>query len=370
MTLDPIIEADGPSPQALSAMAREVQSGWCVAGQRLAAILEAGAADGLDVEPILEANGLPAREQLAAPDILIDLTTFFRVERDMARAFDDLTAHLSTRKLTFETGTFIVQQIGQSVTLEEAIEALARYFNMMHGGPFNQVHRSEKRLTLRIDDTAFPYTMKHDAAHVRFVGECVQIQVHCLLDSLSSGLAAQALRRVGVVREEAWSDAPHLRFWAAPLVSDQPLYSLSYDLDQARMAMPRPGGLDLSSDGLLTRVIDYLEQSAPVAGVQRISLRTRDLIQSGMLQQERIARHLGISVATLRRRLGDEGTSFRDLLRACQEEEACRMLQAGHSVSQVTEALHYSDIRAFNRAFKRWTGVTPAAYGQAAKRQS
>ena len=40
------------------------------------------------------------------------------------------------------------------------------------------------------------------------------------------------------------------------------------------------------------------------------------------------------------------------------------MLKRGASVAQATEALDYSDIRAFNRAFKRWKGKTPAAFAQ------
>ena len=81
-----------------------------------------------------------------------------------------------------------------------------------------------------------------------------------------------------------------------------------------------------------------------------------------MTQQGAIASRLEISVATLRRRLEDEQTSFRDLVNQYRMEEAITLLQNGLSVTEAAEKLDYSDVRAFNRAFKRWKGVTPSVY--------
>ena len=59
-----------------------------------------------------------------------------------------------------------------------------------------------RRSALIINDSNFPYTMKDDAEMVHFVGECVLLKVQCLLDSLSAGLADQALRRVVLKRAQ------------------------------------------------------------------------------------------------------------------------------------------------------------------------
>ena len=72
-----------------------------------------------------------------------------------------------------------------------------------------------------------------------------------------------------------------------------------------------------------------------------------------------------MSVATLRRRLSEEGSHFRQLLLTARLRRAEAMLRRGCSVARTTEELEYSDIRAFNRAFKRWKGQTPAAFAQA-----
>jgi AraC-like DNA-binding protein len=75
------------------------------------------------------------------------------------------------------------------------------------------------------------------------------------------------------------------------------------------------------------------------------------------------ARELGMSVRSLRRRLAEEGVSYRALVQARLEEAAIQALQTpGRSVQEAAAATGFSDCTAFHRAFKHWTGVTPAAF--------
>lgn len=297
----------------------------------------------------------------------LSLVDYFRLEGEVARRLDDLTAHLSERKLTYQTGAFVTAQMNRSTTLTEALTNLAQYFNMMHGEHYNTVRITDRSVTLIIDDTGFPYTIKNDPNMVNFVGECVLIKVQCLLDSLSNGLAEKALRRVYLRREKTANPLGHLTFWMAPVSFGQSHYELSFDVDLANSDMPPPDEIDLSSEGVFSRVIAYLDARAPSATRQSFRSRTLDLVRNGITQQEIVAEHLSVSVATLRRRLESEATSFREILNAHLTHEATQLLSKGHSVSFVSDALDYSDIRAFNRAFKRWTGETPAKF---AKRQS
>jgi AraC-like DNA-binding protein len=75
------------------------------------------------------------------------------------------------------------------------------------------------------------------------------------------------------------------------------------------------------------------------------------------------ARDLGQSARSLRRRLAADATSYRTLVRAVLEASAGHMLRdPKRSIQETAHALGFSNVGAFHRAFKRWTGMTPAQY--------
>jgi AraC-like DNA-binding protein len=78
------------------------------------------------------------------------------------------------------------------------------------------------------------------------------------------------------------------------------------------------------------------------------------------------ARQLGVSVRTLRRRLAEDGVSYRALTQQMQGERACMMLRNPDLTLQaIADALGFLDTTAFYRAFKRWTGRTACDYRDA-----
>lgn len=336
-----------------------------VSGRQLDALLNEAERSGVDTNRVLKSLGFDwLCEQNVRAEAKIDLAGFFRIEGEVARQLDDLTAHLSERKLTYETGAFVTSQMSRSNTLNDALNHLAQYFNMMHGERYNTVRTTDRTVSLIIDDTSFPYTMKDDPEMVWFVGECVLIKVECLLDSLSNGLASTALRRVVVKRPQAKNLPSHLEFWPVPVSFGQASYELCFDHDLAHSHMPPPSEIDLSAEGVFSRVIAYLDQIGPATTNLTYRTMALDLIRNGCAQQDLVAHRLSISIATLRRRLEQEGTSFRELLSLHFIEEATKLLKKGFSVSHVSEVLNYSDVRAFNRAFKRLQGETPAQYAR------
>lgn len=76
-----------------------------------------------------------------------------------------------------------------------------------------------------------------------------------------------------------------------------------------------------------------------------------------------VAARLGTSPRTLQRRLREADTTFRELVDSIRSELAKRHLsERALSVGEIGWMLGYSDVSAFHKAFKRWTGTTPAAY--------
>jgi len=70
-----------------------------------------------------------------------------------------------------------------------------------------------------------------------------------------------------------------------------------------------------------------------------------------------LAQHMGVSPATLRRRLKAQGTAFRDIRAQVRQARAKTLLRKTPlSVSEIAFELGYTEPSAFFRAFKEWTG--------------
>ncbi len=73
-----------------------------------------------------------------------------------------------------------------------------------------------------------------------------------------------------------------------------------------------------------------------------------------------VAASMHISGRVLRRRLQEEGRSFRQIVQQVREELARQYLtKADLTVEEVSTLLGYSEAPAFSRAFKSWTGKSP-----------
>jgi AraC-like DNA-binding protein len=94
-------------------------------------------------------------------------------------------------------------------------------------------------------------------------------------------------------------------------------------------------------------------------------------LSGGPVSMKQAARQLAVSVATLRRKLEEEGTSFSALLDAARREAAERYLSKPEpTVTEIAFLLGFSNLRAFSRAFRRWTGSAPTQFRERAQRSA
>jgi AraC-like DNA-binding protein len=78
------------------------------------------------------------------------------------------------------------------------------------------------------------------------------------------------------------------------------------------------------------------------------------------------ARALAISERSLRRRLAEESWSYSALLDEMRQRLAGQLLAGpSRSIKQIAAEVGFTNGTAFFRAFKRWTGESPAAYRRA-----
>ena len=75
---------------------------------------------------------------------------------------------------------------------------------------------------------------------------------------------------------------------------------------------------------------------------------------------DNIAVDLGMSTRTLSRRLADEGETFSSVLEKVRSDLGVRYLQDQNlSISEISWRVGYTEVSAFVRAVRRWTGMAP-----------
>ncbi len=97
-----------------------------------------------------------------------------------------------------------------------------------------------------------------------------------------------------------------------------------------------------------------------------VANRVRAVLQRSatpLLGLDQVAREFHIDARTLRRWLVEEATSYQALADEVCTRRAIELLEApGGTVRQAAQRLGYASVASFTRAFRRWTGQTPAAW--------
>lgn len=92
------------------------------------------------------------------------------------------------------------------------------------------------------------------------------------------------------------------------------------------------------------------------------------VLAEGTPTLEVAAKSFSLSGRSLRRKLQQENTCFRDVLEKTRREICQRMIvDETHSFAEISYLLGYSEQSAFNRAFKIWYGQSPKVYAQSMK---
>jgi AraC-type DNA-binding domain-containing proteins len=140
----------------------------------------------------------------------------------------------------------------------------------------------------------------------------------------------------------------HLVFSSGYL--ERPVVRSSHELDHLLMHFP----FDIEE-----------AQSKEMPLSERINRLFAALFESGepLPTAEGLSHQFSISLATLKRRLEAEGTSFAQLKATALKEATQRLLADPRlSIAEIARQAHFSDATAFRRAFARWTGTSPTVW--------
>ncbi|WP_428410321.1 helix-turn-helix domain-containing protein [Hyphococcus sp.] len=333
-----------------------------VPASRLGPLLDQARGAGIDLDGLSRGLDLKVRLDALPEESSISLADYYRIQNRLMILIGDETLHMSARQLLPGSTDFVLRNVSECKNLTDVMQVIAKTYNLLHGGEYNAVARRADTIDYLIDDRKFPYTDENTDEFIYFSIECILIFLHCMLMTVSNR-ADTAVKGLNIRRPWPGSDCGHLGYWDAPIKFGADVYCVSFSRALAEAPIVVPPLQARSSNAVYQKIVEAVAgKHARHGGVQSMTARVRDSLERGVIEQGEIAAQIGVSVATLRRRLAREGTGFRDLRRDVLNDTAKRLLAEQRSVSEVSDALGFSEFRAFNRAFKDWNGVTPKAY--------
>ncbi len=130
---------------------------------------------------------------------------------------------------------------------------------------------------------------------------------------------------------------------------------------------------DLLEKQLAEQVDGKTRQALADLGEKRREITSEDIVSKirkvlaesttpQSMSLEDVADAFDVSARTLQRRMRSTGETLRRIRDDVQKEKVRAYIYEGKSFDQIADLLGYSELSAFYRAFKRWFGVTPAAF--------
>jgi AraC-like DNA-binding protein len=254
-----------------------------------------------------------------------------------------------------------------STSLREMFEALSQYARLLGDTAECALEHGPGTLTVRLGRSGGRVLMPE--ASDFFAG-----MVARLVREWSHGAAE--LLSVQLPRSKPQRTASYERFFAAPVQFGAATTALTYR-EQTAESEVRPPDNDPALGSILRRHADralmVLPHNRSVVERARAQLGKQLDAQVGQrcFDLGSIAAQLGTSERTLRRRLREAGTGYRELIDDVRRERAMMLVHEGaHNVTTMSMQVGFADVTTFTRAFRRWTGTLPSRYMMQARAQA
>jgi AraC-like DNA-binding protein len=153
---------------------------------------------------------------------------------------------------------------------------------------------------------------------------------------------------------------PYKRYFRAPL---------RFNAEESAIAFPsrwlshQPSTADPLLQQYLEMEANNLHAKQHVDVTETVHRLLRQCLTSRQCTAAGIADQLGMHERTLYRRLQQAGTSFRQELERVRQTVSQQLLSGTTAtLEEIATSLGYADASAFSRAFKQWSGITPAQW--------
>src|SRR5215475_8164919 len=171
-----------------------------------------------------------------------------------------------------------------------------------------------------------------------------------------------APKEVQFAHEAPKQTSEHLRIFNAPVSFGCKTNAIVIDRQFVEREVP---AADQRLYQILKRYLDQVLSEMPREDSLLASVRraTAETMRDGNLNLARVAKQMAMSARTLQRQLKERGVDFKQVTDETRRRFAINYLkERKNTLTEVAFLLGYSELSAFNRAFKRWTGSTPLDY--------
>lgn len=329
-----------------------VSQAHTVSLQYVERLLSGAARQGLGMSALFAHSGLdPARTK--EPDARISSTELIRLMQEVMRRTGDefigLAADARSKPGTF---SMMAHAVINCANLEQAIRRSSAFYGLFETPTVADlaVTSNEGQLTLTmrhhdaVGDTIFELMA---FVSVRFwswlVGQRLSpLVIEFSFDAPPSATDFAALFRCPVIYG---ADRNMIRF---------PASWLSLPLAQTPLSLSR-----FLKDSLALIIAG---RSRPMGLAEQVRNRLSNDYGHQFPDLTALSQQLSLTPQTLRRRLKEEGTSYQQIKDQLREEAARFYLaKPALSIDEVALMMGFSEASAFHRAFKKWTGQTPAS---------
>ncbi len=128
-----------------------------------------------------------------------------------------------------------------------------------------------------------------------------------------------------------------------------------------------PGSNRLMSQVHDQEMVRYLASLDDGDIINKVKNAILELLPDGRMSDMKVAEALFMSNRNLQRKLEVHGTTFKTILTGLRKELAAKYIQDTQlTLTEISFMLGFSEMSAFSRAFKQWTGESPKAQRQSA----
>lgn len=274
---------------------------------------------------------------------------------EMAAKKADMGSGFGLSVARFVTPTTL-HALGFSVLASEhllaALLRLTRYYRIVSNGALIALDKGKHdyRLQLRFNQKeSLPHEW-HDAVIATLLTICRWLKGNDF-----------APLRVNLRRPKPNLQEPFEFFFNAPVQYGCQQDSLVFDKDSVLVELPTSNAeLAYQNDKI---VADYLARFNNVRLSERVRAIFIERLVTGKFSEEQTAEQLNLSLRSLQRRLSEEQTSYQQLLDETRLDLALQYInRTSLTVAQIAPLVGFSDSSNFNRAFKRWLGISPSKY--------